>query len=1206
LKTGDDVVWPDIGQHIAIGTEAALDPSQTRAVGGLVDDYQALLNALEDRFTACGYAYDPRGSLAEAAEAFGADIRPKLASGSGPVHFVTHGAGALLTLAALRTSDGLFEAWQAAGGRAVLLSPPLEGTWLATAHMAGATELCALLALLDRNGTPQDVGVGLARWPSLHELDPEDAAASTWRADLAPPTWARFSAIYGHAERTIRRSDRAPFVATASGDGYVHYPQGDGPNCYYRPIQNSDLPSDPIIAAAVLDLLGGRAPDRLGTSTPATRASEPALLRDLRGELLLPTARDLVRAAWGGETAIAGRSALRVSVVHGDLTSVVGPILVGHQDDTPIAGAEKAIDARLGGVLTRRIGLGAYPGALGTSELFGVADGAQASAAVIGLGNAGDLTPAILAAAVTRGVLRLAAAHLDRPESDRPERMTLSAVLIGTNLIPAMPVENSLNGLVTGVRHANRRLRDIGEPLRIDELQIVELYEERAIQAVHAARRLPLDHASESDDEIIVQERVVDGRDGRPGSPRPDYQDGVWRTVRIVNADPRNNPSPDERLVELSFTSIGRSARAEQRVNTGQRELIDALVAEAIDNPNTDDQLFNTLYEMIVPNSLKGQGYGGENLMVVVDEQSAILPLEMLATRTQSEDVRPLAVDVGVIRRLETRTFEVLTRQSAGKAALVIADPPGTGLPRLDAARDEARRVARVLTEKGYDVTTIIPGDEDEAPDVVRILNSLFRRSYRIVHMAGHGNYSATQPSRSGMAIGPDTYLTALEIAKMQTAPDLVFLNCCHLGAMRPRSRDGDPDSTAGTLRADRLASSISRQLIDNGVQAVVAAGWAVDDRAAAEFADLLYDKLLDGEDLGTASHSARSTIHRRYPTLNTWGAYQIYGPPAMKLSANRPGGHSDRPPVGRREFRDVLVSLDRRAARADEDTVAVVRRELHTLLRSVAHEWHSGGRELAILGRLWASLAVYDRAVQALDRLQRDWNAEATLKDLEELANVKAKWAVQQALEQSGDAADPPWTSLLDDADRIMELLIKIGPTPERLSLRAGVARRRARCATQPEEITAALDAARRDYAESARIHTEQAGDIDMYPTLNHIMLEWIVSRRRGERYDARRDQALIAAYQNTAPSLGTDFWSRVTIPDIALTTALMREHLPRDIDDIEQAYGAAFAHSSSRERATVIEHIEMIEAALPGPASTVKALATLRQRLKNWRPLT
>lgn len=1201
LMVGGVAVWPDVARQIELGTDAALTTDGDLAVGGLVAEYDPLKDTLNARFDTKSWTYDPRRSLADAGSGLARALRTQLAAIPGrPVHLVTHGAGALVALAALRTGD-LLDVWRAAGGRAVMLSPPLDGSWLATAHRAGASQLCALLALLDRTGTPTDVGRRLDTWPSLHAVDPQDERGTAWRRTLAPRTWDRFSAVYGYATSTICGIESGAFVTDGAGDGHVAFARRDGPAAYYATVPHSCLTSDPDVAAAVVGLLDGQAPAHLLTVAPGS-SGQPRALRDVSGRLLLPAREDLVRAAWGGSRTAAERPVLRVSVVHGDVKRTDGAIMVGHQDGTPIAGAEGALDARLGGVLNRRIALNAYPGPLGISEVFNTAGDDLPTAVVIGLGDAGDLTPPALTAAVTRGVLRLAATRLDRRKpDDAPIRQALSTVLIGTGLIPPMPVANAVTSLVTGVRHANRRLRDIGEPFAVDALQIVEIYEERAIEAVHAVARLLLDPASEADDEIVVHDRVVDGAGGRHGSPRSDYQEGVWRTIRIVNADPRDDPSPDQRLVELSFTSIGRSAGAEQRVNTGQRQLIDALVAEAIDNPAADDQLFNTLYEMLVPNGLKGQGYGGENLMVVVDEQAAILPLEMLATRSQEGQVHPLAVEAGVIRRLETRGADTLTRQSAGRAALVIGDPPGTGYPRLEGARAEARRVAEVLGDKGYDVTTIIPDDaHDDRSRVVPILNALFRRSYRIVHVAGHGNYAPDDPSRSGVVIGPDTFLTALEIAKMRTSPDLVFLNCCHLGAIGPRRLDGSP-----ALRADRLASSISRQLIENGVRAVVAAGWAVNDSAATDFASQLYERLLDGDDLGTATHQARKTVYTDYRSLNTWGAYQVYGPPAMRLDPRGASRPAEREPVGRREFRDALEALKVRAEHTDADAAADLRLDLQTLLGHVPQEWLRR-RELALLGGLWAALADYKPAIAALEQVQRDWSSVASLKDLETLANIKAKWAVQLTVAGSTDDDAPKPATLLEEADHVVTLLLGLGRTAERLWLQGSVARRRARCA-DPTVITAALECARDAYHQAAHIPDEQTGQVDpVAAALNAMLVEWQLSRRRpGPPFDPVGIEALRLRRERANHGSAASFWERVAAADLALAEALFHGRLPHDLETVVERYGSAFERSSSNERQSVLEHIEMIEAALPEESGEIRnTLAELRSRLHDWRP--
>ncbi|MGH3753496.1 MAG: CHAT domain-containing protein [Pseudonocardiaceae bacterium] len=1210
LTVDGQPAWPDVAQLVRLGLDRALGTGD--GVGALVEDYAPLIAALAARHTVTASPYDPRRPVVDAAAELATAVRARLDAGTTPVHLVTHGAGALVALGALRCA-GLLADWRAAGGRAVLLSPPLEGTWLATAQLAGCDELTAALALLDRCATPAGVGKLLEHWPVLADLHPEDPAAANRRQALLPAAWDGITAVYGTAQRTVCGVDAGgTFRTSSAGDGHVLHPATRldtlrfGPATWFAPAPHADLPSDPDVATAVLELLAGRTPSRLLSAPPAGPPTE-APLPDPRGELLLPTPQELVRTAWGGGRTGERWPVLRVDVVHGHLRSVRCPIMAGHQDGTTLSGAEKALDTHLGGALHRRMAFGQYPGALGTCEMFGVPDGTAPAAVVLGLGDAGDLTPGGLTAGVTQAVLRLAAGYLDRAAPDAsPLRVSIASVLMGTALVPPMPVENSLSAVVSGVRQANRRLRDLGGHLVVEGLQIVELYEERAIQAVRAAARLPQDLAGDGGDGIAVEPRLLDGCDGLPGLPRPDYQEGVWRTIRIVAADPAERVSPDERLVELSFTSIGRSARAEQQVNTGQRELIDTLVAEAIGTPNPDSQLFNTLYELLVPTALKGQGYGSENLMLVVDEQAGVLPLEMLASRSHEQGVQPLAVEVGMLRRLETRTFTELTRPSAGKAALIIGDPPGTGRPRLDAAREEARRVHRLLESEGYDVTAIIPDGDAAGVDVVPILNALFRREYRIVHIAGHGNYSA-DPSRSGVVIGPDAYLGALEIGKMRTTPDLVFLNCCHLGAIRPRQGRGPDGTVESPLRADRLASSISRQLIDNGVRAVVAAGWAVDDNAAADFAAEFYGGLLTGDDLGAAALRARTTVHGRYPSTNTWGAYQIYGPPAFRLDPGRPGGGGDRQPVSRRELADALAALRTRAENAPDSDGVGIAADLGQLLAHVPAQW-LGGPERSVVGEVWGLLAHYERAVASYEAVQREWGASVSLKTLEQLVNVRAKWAVQRALHpaQPGPAAD----ELFRLADHSVELLLALGRTPERLSLRGSVARRRAQCLPpeQPGPLTDALVAARDAYHEAVELYRERTGAVDFYPALNEVVLGWLVAQRQRSAFDAAPALELIERSRAAARARRCpDFWCRVTPADADLAEALICQRLPEAVEAVAARYFEAYAESSRRDRTAVLEHLDIIGRALPrgqgkGPSKVAEAVAGLRSRLVSW----
>ncbi len=136
--------------------------------------------------------------------------------------------------------------------------------------------------------------------------------------------------------------------------------------------------------------------------------------------------------------------------------------------------------------------------------------------------------------------------------------------------------------------------------------------------------------------------------------------------------------------------------------------------------------------------------------------------------------------------------------------------------PPLPGARAEAIAVAARLTggPSGVDaarVRALTSGNDDAR----NIINALFERPYRIVHVAGHG---APGPD-GGVVLSGGTYLGAAEVKAMRTVPELVFLNCCHLAgrdaqvgarAVRPRRVRGQHRRSADR---DRRALRHRRRL---------------------------------------------------------------------------------------------------------------------------------------------------------------------------------------------------------------------------------------------------------------------------------------------------------------------------------------------------------------------------------------------------------
>jgi tetratricopeptide (TPR) repeat protein len=167
--------------------------------------------------------------------------------------------------------------------------------------------------------------------------------------------------------------------------------------------------------------------------------------------------------------------------------------------------------------------------------------------------------------------------------------------------------------------------------------------------------------------------------------------------------------------------------------------------------------------------------------------------------------------------------------------------------------------------------TTSFKGNSSE------IIERLFCNDYRIIHLSGHGIFNQDQTKGSGMVIGKDMYLSTREIKQMSTVPELVFVNCCHIGKV---------DGLAEELYQQRykLAANIGTQLIENGVRCVIAAGWAIDDNAALEFAGVFYDRMFEGYTFGESVKDARRSVLEKHGNTNTWGAYQCYGDPFFRF----------------------------------------------------------------------------------------------------------------------------------------------------------------------------------------------------------------------------------------------------------------------------------------------------------------------------------
>lgn len=836
----------------------------------------------------------------------------------------------------------------------------------------------------------------------------------------------------------------------------------------------------------------------------------------------------------------------------------------------------------------------------------------------------------------------------DREEPTDVLTIGISPVLIGTSGFGRMTIENSIAAMLDGVLAANRLLENKltkggeeassqdspGEPptVRIGHVQFIELYEDLAVEAAHALMRVAeklRDGRRATVQRVLAARHLAHREGGRPGHPGPEYQRGEWRTVvvenlqTVIDSPGRESEPNDEdakKLVEekgevlksddasrrtyvlrrgLTFKSIGALARAEEAIHLTQRDLVEKLVAEAVNNPYIDKQNYNTLYELLLPNFLKGQAMSATNLLWVLDSWATHYPWEMLAGRNQEGEIEPLAQQVGMLRRLLSANFRKDVTQATGNRALVVGDPP-TGWARLPGARREAKIVRDRLLGANFDVTERIYEHDAKPPREMEVLNALFAGEYRIVHIAAHGHYDP-DPERSGVAVGENSFLTPLVFRQLPVVPPLVFLNCCHLAKIDdPAEPEPGESPLAGVFH--RFAASVSEQLIRDGVRGVVAAGWAVDDEAAEAFADCFYDRMLRGNPFGQAVREARVEIMERFHG-NTWGAYQCYGDPGFRLVPNRRDGGDKKHFVAASELQLRLeqILLDSKTGRTSRDGGEVVK-EVEKLFDENPKEWQTG-QVLYAAARLLRSVGAFEESIELYERTLSTWQADVPLKAVEKLGNIETRLAAQLADEGSSD--QERIRKLLEGAEKRLQQVIAIGATPERHSLLAGLNRKRAELGIGGKT---SLSEAAKHYRKAHELALETTGEIDPYSAINWGVFRCLAGAPGGEQDEKvkrelkRLARDSVAAAERKKKSEPT-FWNRVTEADAEVMLGLLNGDLDKRVKKIAGMYKKAFElESAEDERRSIRDHVRFLEKMLrkKKDAELAQAAADLLEQLE------
>ena len=1127
------------------------------------------------------------------------------ARGSTRVDVLAHGRGGLVALAlAQHGGDGLDL------GRIVLAGTPIRGTRLCDAdHLTAlANRYTNLLSLIPDNPvtTTLDAVSALVIQVAHHAakgLPGLGAMAGGFTGALpVGPTW---SLVGGHCPKggpVFERLRDAVVDALLEGPSDLLVPVASAlaadvdavrlpsAEAHHRSLW---VPDHVAAIQAELDQIPIELPTSPSTASQPEPVTEgpPSTRRARVYRRSKPIAEDTSDATTSADVV--------VTAMHASLEHARGILIVGHYLGSEISGAEASLDTRLNGALNTRHVARLYPQESGDSVYFensslNGGNGYPSAAIVVGLGEPGRLSRSVLAETVASGLLRHA---LDLIESSAPDAnlsaLTVSPMLVGTRGTSPLPIESSVAAIVNGVLSANERLSDLPQSggigvlfdrVRYVAIEFIEIHLDRAELAAHAVAKV----------DVLVTNRAKKlsargkgplsaGEGGWPARSALDNDPG-WNRV-VIRSRSLDGTGGRE---ELTYTSVGSRSLTETLSTEPNRQVVDALLTEIVrDGPTSKANGYpRSLFEALVPAGLRDDVVVSDNLQFIVDAGSARYPWEAIVAGLDVSDDKPTAAR-GLIRQfIDTEGHRGRARLGVGRTALVIGAPPSSPHPYLAGAFAEATEIAALLADEanGFpykvkllkwhaDGTSEHIGGTTLSDSSAEIFNALARPA-RILHIAAHG-LGVGPSGEGGVVIGENnSLLTAKQVEELTNVPELVVLNCCELGA--------NPG----------LAANLARAFMKNGAQAVVAAGWSVDDAEARMFAASFYKNMLAGETFGSAVRDARTKllgdVSNAQPNSAragsmTWAAYQCYGDPGYRIETPQSSGTVNPP---------LVVSQDEflRQIQTYICLAADVGRPLSGSFKKAAEQYRDSLGEMALvaenhgwldafgcslLGKAFADLGDLTGSVTWYRRAIAEEKAGFPMTALEQLGNMEIRLA-QEDFRRDGRLRE----DLITESLHHLQAACGIGETSERFALLGSYYKKLATmrpAAERPELVQKSVENYQKG-EDRREVHSPaKPGSAPSYFATNVAQLGRFLDRPVDD--DARRrfspqlaDEMTAALVSGSGP---TDFWRRAAPGDVLLGSFILGNP---DVTEqqVVGTYQSAFrVRSSWRERSSVLDHL-------------------------------
>ncbi len=255
-----------------------------------------------------------------------------------------------------------------------------------------------------------------------------------------------------------------------------------------------------------------------------------------------------------------------------------------------------------------------------------------------------------------------------------------------------------------------------------------------------------------------------------------------------------------------------------------------------------------------------------DQLILTLDDQLVHIPWELL-----HDGRRFLCQQYAMGRVVRTRQPMIGGQARAltlPLKMLVLADPGGD----LKAAYNEGIHI-RDFVEPLQNKIRVGFRSEGVPADFIKAK----LRHFDLVHFAGHADYDAQQPERSGWRLGQER-LTAADIIKMTgtgNMPALIFVNGCQSARADAHRVCYDPHTPI---------FGMANAFILSGVKHYLGTAWEIPDESSRQFALAFYHHLFNGFSVGTAVRAARRVLMDQFGEHNIiWASYLLYGDPGVR-----------------------------------------------------------------------------------------------------------------------------------------------------------------------------------------------------------------------------------------------------------------------------------------------------------------------------------